>query len=149
MSGSFDRVRVLIVEDNPHMSKILRVTLQGFGVRVIEECRDAETAIERQGPADDDPAAWPYDGDWLTDVRDQPQHPARRALDDLLRQLAQDLQHDPSTMQRAEQLKARLLLHPGVADGMLSLWGRCSARSSTRWATRSSMSGRSPARVRR
>ena len=30
MSGSFDRVRVLIVEDNPHMSKILRVTLQGF-----------------------------------------------------------------------------------------------------------------------
>lgn len=60
---------------------------------------------------------------WLTDVRDQPQHPARRALDDLLRQLAQDLQHDPSTMQRAEQLKARLLLHPGVADGMLSLWG--------------------------
>lgn len=49
MSGSFDRVRVLIVEDNPHMSKILRVTLQGFGVRIIEECRDAETAIESLG----------------------------------------------------------------------------------------------------
>lgn len=28
------------------MSKILRVMLQGFGVRLIEECRDAETAIE-------------------------------------------------------------------------------------------------------
>lgn len=23
-----------------------------------------------QGPSDDDPAAWPYDGDWLTDVRE-------------------------------------------------------------------------------
>lgn len=60
---------------------------------------------------------------WLTDVRDQPKHPARLALDDLLAQLAQDLQHDPATMERAEQLKARLLLHPGVADGMLSVWG--------------------------
>lgn len=45
MSGSFDRVRVLVIEDNQHMSKILRVILQGLGVRVIEEVRDAETAI--------------------------------------------------------------------------------------------------------
>lgn len=45
MAGSFDRVRVLIVEDNPHMSAILRTILQGFGVRTIHECRDAETAL--------------------------------------------------------------------------------------------------------
>lgn len=45
MAGSFDRVRVLIVEDNPHMSAILRTILQGFGVRMIHECRDAETAL--------------------------------------------------------------------------------------------------------
>lgn len=44
MAGSFERVRVLIVEDNPHMSAILRTILQGFGVRTIHECRDAETA---------------------------------------------------------------------------------------------------------
>ena len=23
-----------------------------------------------QGPSDDDPEAWPYEGDWLTDVRE-------------------------------------------------------------------------------
>ena len=37
MSGSFDRIRVLIVEDNAHMSTILRTILQGFGVRTIIE----------------------------------------------------------------------------------------------------------------
>ena len=35
MSGSFERVRVLIVEDNAHMSTILRKVLQGFGVRTV------------------------------------------------------------------------------------------------------------------
>jgi DNA-binding response OmpR family regulator len=60
MSGSFDRVRVLIVEDNPHMSKILRVTLQGFGVRIIEECRDAETAIDSLGAFNPDMAVVDY-----------------------------------------------------------------------------------------
>jgi hypothetical protein len=32
----------------------------------------AEGALARfwQGPSDDDPGAWPYDGDWLTDVRE-------------------------------------------------------------------------------
>lgn len=59
---------------------------------------------------------------WLTDVRDQPGHPARKALDDLLAQLARDLQHDPGTMQRAESLKERLLAHPDVHEGMLAVW---------------------------
>jgi two-component system, chemotaxis family, chemotaxis protein CheY len=46
MAGSFDRVRVLVVEDNPHMSAILRTILQGFGVRSISECRNAEAALQ-------------------------------------------------------------------------------------------------------
>ena len=46
MSGSFDRIRVLIVEDNAHMSTILRTILQGFGVRTIVEVRDAADAFE-------------------------------------------------------------------------------------------------------
>ena len=46
MSGSFDRIRVLIVEDNAHMSTIQRTILQGFGVRTIVEVRDAADAFE-------------------------------------------------------------------------------------------------------
>ncbi len=59
---------------------------------------------------------------WLADIRDQADHPARRAFDDLLAQLARDLQHDPSTMERAEALKERLLEHPDVHDGLLAVW---------------------------
>ncbi|KNX39249.1 membrane protein [Luteipulveratus halotolerans] len=60
---------------------------------------------------------------WLGDVRDNAEHPARHALDDLLAGLARDLQHDPQTQARAEALKERFLTHPGVADGMVSVWG--------------------------
>ena len=49
MSGSFDRIRVLIVEDNAHMSTILRTILQGFGVRTIVEVRDAGNLLQRVG----------------------------------------------------------------------------------------------------
>lgn len=36
----------------------------------LEPGADGPLARFWQGPADDDPAAWPYDGDWLTDVRE-------------------------------------------------------------------------------
>ena len=39
---------------------------------------------------------------WVADVRDNPRHPARGALDDLLSQLGRDLQDDPATMERFE-----------------------------------------------
>jgi uncharacterized membrane-anchored protein YjiN (DUF445 family) len=59
---------------------------------------------------------------WVRDISVDPDHHARRALDDLLRQLADDLQHDEGTRERAERLKARLLLQPQVAETALSLW---------------------------
>lgn len=59
---------------------------------------------------------------WVTEIRDDPEHHARRALDGLLRQLADDLQHDPETMERAERLKARLLAQPQVVVTATSLW---------------------------
>jgi len=59
---------------------------------------------------------------WLDDIRRDPQHHARYALDDLLRQLAQDLLHDPDTQARAEALKERLLDQPQLTAAGLSLW---------------------------
>jgi uncharacterized membrane-anchored protein YjiN (DUF445 family) len=59
---------------------------------------------------------------WVADIRDDPDHRARRALDDLLSQLAHDLQHDPDTMERAERLKQRVLSQPQVAVTATSLW---------------------------
>ncbi|HEX2894768.1 MAG TPA: DUF445 domain-containing protein [Marmoricola sp.] len=56
---------------------------------------------------------------WLADIRADPHHRARKALDSLLEQLAQDLLSTPATQDRAERLKKRLLEHPQfVASGM-------------------------------
>ena len=59
---------------------------------------------------------------WVADVRDDPHHPVREALDSMLAQLAQDLQHDPATQERTERLKERLLDHPQVIASSVSLW---------------------------
>jgi uncharacterized membrane-anchored protein YjiN (DUF445 family) len=60
--------------------------------------------------------------DWLADVRDNPNHTARKAFDDLLAQLAQDLQHDPDTMARAEALKVRMMEHPQIGASAVAAW---------------------------
>lgn len=59
---------------------------------------------------------------WVADIRDDPRHRARTALDSVLTQLAADLQRDPATQARAEALKERLLDHPQVARTFISLW---------------------------
>lgn len=59
---------------------------------------------------------------WVRDVRSDPRHRVRLAVDDLLGDLARDLQEDPSTMERAEMLKERLLTHPQTADATLAIW---------------------------
>ena len=59
---------------------------------------------------------------WVAEIRDNPQHQARVALDDLLADLADDLLHDEATMERAERLKVRILDHPQLMETVLSLW---------------------------
>lgn len=59
---------------------------------------------------------------WVREVRDDAAHPARRSLDELLAQLATDLQHDPDTRERAESLKRRVLGRPGVVATAVSVW---------------------------
>ncbi len=59
---------------------------------------------------------------WAAEIREDPRHPARIALDQLLRDLARDLQTDPDTMARAERLKRRILGTPQVATTVTSLW---------------------------
>ncbi|HET6937696.1 MAG TPA: DUF445 domain-containing protein [Nocardioides sp.] len=59
---------------------------------------------------------------WVSDIRDDPQHRARVALDSVLHQLADDLIHDPATQARAEALKKRVLDNPAVIRSAVSLW---------------------------
>lgn len=59
---------------------------------------------------------------WLEDIKDNPYHHVREALDSMLSQLAQDLQFDPVTQERAELFKERVLDHPAVLETAVSLW---------------------------
>ena len=59
---------------------------------------------------------------WVADIRRDPQHHARLALDSLLRQLAQDLLTDQATQERAEKLKLRVLEQPQMVITGMSLW---------------------------
>ncbi|HEX4977632.1 MAG TPA: DUF445 domain-containing protein [Nocardioides sp.] len=59
---------------------------------------------------------------WIAEIRDDPSHHARTALDSLLAQLAADLLHDEATQARAERLKERVLSHPQVLVTAVSLW---------------------------
>jgi uncharacterized membrane-anchored protein YjiN (DUF445 family) len=59
---------------------------------------------------------------WLTEVGADPKHPARIALDDLLRRLARDLREDPATQARVEGIKERLLAHPEMRKATVATW---------------------------
>ena len=73
---------------------------------------------------DDKVIGWTYQQvlAWLGDIQGDAEHPARKALDDLLKRLADDLQNDPEVMERAEALKVKLLTHPQVPETALGLW---------------------------
>lgn len=59
---------------------------------------------------------------WVAEIRGNPGHRARRALDSMLGQLSQDLLVNPATQDRAERLKDRVLDHPAVIATAVSLW---------------------------
>ncbi len=59
---------------------------------------------------------------WVDDIRTDPYHHARQALDSMLRQLASDLLDNPDTQARTERLKERLLEHPAILASAISLW---------------------------
>ena len=59
---------------------------------------------------------------WIDDIRRDPFHHARSALDSALAKLAEDLQHDPETQERMERLKNRVLSHPQLLVTATSLW---------------------------
>jgi uncharacterized membrane-anchored protein YjiN (DUF445 family) len=59
---------------------------------------------------------------WLAEIRAEPEHRARQALDSLLAQLAHDLVHDSETRARTERLKERLLDQPQVVESGVAIW---------------------------
>lgn len=59
---------------------------------------------------------------WVGEIRVDPHHRARKALDSMLHRLSDDLLANPPTQERAERLKERLLDHPAVINTSITLW---------------------------
>jgi uncharacterized membrane-anchored protein YjiN (DUF445 family) len=59
---------------------------------------------------------------WVRDIRTDPWHHARRALDSWLAALATGLQEDPEIKERAERFKRRVLAEPQVLAAATALW---------------------------
>ncbi|MDQ3405268.1 MAG: DUF445 domain-containing protein, partial [Actinomycetota bacterium] len=55
-------------------------------------------------------------------VKSDPEHPMRVALDTFLTEFAGDLQHDPVVMERAEHVKTQVLEHDEVQNLIGSAW---------------------------
>jgi uncharacterized membrane-anchored protein YjiN (DUF445 family) len=60
---------------------------------------------------------------FVTEMRDQPDHPARGAIDRFLTDFAGDLRSDPRTRERVERLKSETLARSEVQDLISSAWG--------------------------
>ncbi|WP_313450683.1 DUF445 domain-containing protein [Brevibacterium casei] len=59
---------------------------------------------------------------WLVDVRDNPYHKARQALDAWLVDLSTDLSTDTPLAEKAEDIINDLLTQDGVVDSVLEIW---------------------------
>ncbi|BBC71388.1 membrane protein [Altererythrobacter sp. B11] len=60
----------------------------------------------------------------LAEVLVDPDHPLRGKVEEGLRQLAEDLKHDPATQAKVAAMKKELLDNPAVADWWMSVWER-------------------------
>lgn len=55
-------------------------------------------------------------------VQTEPDHEVRRSLDKYLKELAEDLQHDPAVIARAEEIKGQILDDPRVGELAGRIW---------------------------
>lgn len=60
----------------------------------------------------------------LAEVLVDPEHPLRSKVEEGLAKLAQDLQHDPETRARVEEMKRDLIENPAVAEWWMGVWER-------------------------
>ena len=58
----------------------------------------------------------------LAEVLVDPEHPLRHKVEEGLAQLAHDLQHDPDTRERIEQIKRDILANPAVGEWWMGVW---------------------------
>ncbi len=118
-----------VLRDDAHRG-LVDLVLDELGRWLSHNDREVAALIENRAPTwtpqwlDKRVAGWVHEQvvEWVAEISQTPGHPARVTLDRWLEQLAHDLQHDPATMERAENLKERMLSQPRVVATSIQLW---------------------------
>lgn len=102
------------------------LTLEDNEELVTEVIHARANAVLRWTGLDERISASVLDGLYklLAEVLVDPDHPLRGKIEEGLASLAQDLQHDPKTRARVEDMKRDLIENPAVADWWLGVWER-------------------------
>ena len=99
-----------VLRDDAHRG-LVDLVLDELGRWLLHNDDEVSALIENRAPTwtpqwlDKRVAGWVHEQvvEWVAEIGRTPGHPARVTLDRWLVQLAHDLQHDPATMERAEQ----------------------------------------------
>ncbi len=118
-----------VLRDDAHRG-LVDLVLDELGRWLLHNHDEVAALIENRAPTwtpqwlDKRVAGWVHEQvvEWVAEIGRTPGHPARITLDRWLVQLAHDLQNDPKTMERAENLKERMLSQPRVIDTSIQLW---------------------------
>ncbi|MDX6278151.1 MAG: hypothetical protein QOJ72_2279 [Nocardioidaceae bacterium] len=118
-----------VLRDQAHRG-LVDLAVDELGRWLAHNHDEVSALIENRAPSwtpqwlDKRVAGWVHEQvvEWVAEIGRTPDHPARLAMDVWLTDLARDLQHDPSTMERAERLKDRMLSQPRVIDTSIQLW---------------------------
>ena len=118
-----------VLRDDAHRG-LVDLAVDELGRWLEHNHEEVADLIEKRAPSwtpqwlDKRVATWVHEQvvEWVADIGRTPDHAARIALDNWLRELARGLQHEPETMERFERLKERLLSQPRLADTSVKLW---------------------------
>ena len=100
---------------------------------LLENRQQVARVVADRGPiSQDGPIRWVHEriGDkaadlliqWVANLRDNPEDPARQQLDSALLRIADELQHDPLMIERVEGWKTLVLQHPETQRVVNGIW---------------------------
>jgi uncharacterized membrane-anchored protein YjiN (DUF445 family) len=129
LSPAMGQLLAEILRDRAHVGAV-DLTLSELHRWLTKNADEVQSLVGQRAPwwspvwLDERVAVWIHSElvRWVGEIRDSPRHLARRALDDWLAQLADNLQHDPSTQARAEDLKRRILAQEKIVGTSIALW---------------------------
>lgn len=126
------RLLLAAVEDDKHQGVVDGIFTALHRWLLENRERVAQVIADRGPISQDGPIRWVHERigykaadlllQWVEQLRDNPDDPARRQLDAALLRIADELQHDPGMIERVEGWKSQVLQHPETQRLVNGIW---------------------------